>query len=489
MHMTTLPIPSPITPSTNSSRTLRIGVLAGIGTLDPRELGDTITGLVLGQIFETAYRVTTSGSIEPQLFSGPLREERSGAQPVYSAAVRDGVVFSDGTPLTAELAAKSLAKAGAMRGRAAVSAREGRVYFAMSGPSPRFENVLTQWNCGIVLEKGGALYGTGPYAFPSAGSMHVVRDAREVRLVRNPRYRGSANAEELLFSIHPPDADGTPTQLIEAAKQSQIDLTLHLAAHDLIRYGINGFQATMQPGNSTGFLFLNCEKPMFRDASLRRAVRDAIEPMRIAEINYEKNPLAFVARDIIPLLMAKPTGISATRDREALRRHPAKPARIRLLMPWTPRPYLPKPAASAQEIVRQLSAYGIDVQLTQPRSTAETFRMLATGDYDIGLGGWVADNPDPAEFYESLLSSAQISRNGQYLSNLARWSDPATDAALTALRIDPSPANRKAITEIIEAEAMMVPLIYGASTAIRARRVKEFHITPSAHVSFADVVF
>jgi cationic peptide transport system substrate-binding protein len=115
--------------------------------------------------------------------------------------------------------------------------------------------------------------------------------------------------------------------------------------------------------------------------------------------------------------------------------------------------------------------------------------MLATGDYDIGLGGWVADNPDPAEFYESLLSSAQISRNGQYLSNLARWSDPATDAALTALRIDPSPANRKAITEIIEAEAMMVPLIYGASTAIRARRVKEFHITPSAHVSFADVVF
>jgi hypothetical protein len=35
----------------------------------------------------------------------------------------------------------------------------------------------------------------------------------------------------------------------------------------------------------------------------------------------------------------------------------------------------------------------------------------------------------------------------------------------------------------------MVPLIYGASTAIRARRVKDFHITPSGHVSFADVVF
>src|SRR3954465_10673997 len=75
------------TSSTNNSSTLRIGVLAGIGPLDPREMGDTITGLVLGQIFEMAYRLTPSGAIEPHLFAEPLRQERAGAQPVYSAAV------------------------------------------------------------------------------------------------------------------------------------------------------------------------------------------------------------------------------------------------------------------------------------------------------------------------------------------------------------------------------------------------------------------
>jgi ABC-type transport system substrate-binding protein len=471
------------------TRTLRIGVLAGVGTLDPRELGDTITGLVLGQIFEMAYRVTPSGSIEPHLFAESLREERSGPQPVYSAAVREGIVFSDGTPLTAQLAAGSLAKAGALRGRATVSARDGRVYFAMTGPSPRFENVLTQWNCGIVLEKGGALYGTGPYRFAAPLSLHMLRDAREVRLVRNPRYRGAANAEELVFAIYPPEADSTPASLIEAAKRGEIDLTLHLAAHDLIRHGISGFQAMMQPGNSTGFLFFNCERPTFRDGTLRRAVRDAINPVAIAEINYEKNHFAFLATDIIPLLMAKPVGTLPMRDRELLRRHPGKPARIQMLMPWSPRPYLPKPLASAQEIARQLAAYGIDVQVMQPRSTAETFRTLAMGDFDLAIGGWVADNPDPAEFYESLLSSAQVSKNGQYLTNLARWSDPVTDAALAEFRANPTPANRKVITDIIESQAMMVPLIYGASTAIRARGVKDFHITPSGHVSFGDVVF
>jgi ABC-type transport system substrate-binding protein len=462
-----------ISPTTDKNRTLRIGVLAAVGTLDPREMGDTITGLVLGQIFEMAYRVTPSGAIEPHLFAEPLRQERSGAQPEYSAAVREGIVCSDGTPLTAELAAASLAKAGALRGRATVSARGGRVHFAMSAPSPRFENVLTQWNCGIVLEKGGTMFGTGPYRFATPTSMLTLRDAAEVRL----------------FAIYPPDVDATPTRLIEAAKNGQIDLTLHLAAQDVIRYGISGFQSMMQPGNSTGFLFLNCERPMFRDASLRRAIRDAIDPVPVAQINYEKNHLAFLAHDIIPLRMSKPEGLPPTRDREPLRKHPAKPARIHLLMPWAPRPYLPKPQASAQEIARQLSAYGIDVQVKQPDTTAGTFRALATGDYDIGLGGWVADNPDPTEFYESLLSSAQVSRNGQYLTNLARWSDPATDAALAHYRVDPSPANRKVITDLIESEAMMIPLIYGASTAIRARKVKDFHITPSGHVSFADIVF
>jgi hypothetical protein len=43
------------------------------------------------------------------------------------------------------------------------------------------------------------------------------------------------------------------------------------------------------------------------------------------------------------------------------------------------------------------------------------------------------------------------------------------------------------ITTMIEGEAILIPLIYGASTAIRSRKVKNFQITPSGHVAFADV--
>src|SRR3954465_9122528 len=190
------------TSSTNNSSTLRIGVLAGIGPLDPREMGDTITGLVLGQIFEMVYRLTPSGVIEPHLFAEPLRQERSGPQPVYSAAVREGIVFSDGTPLTAEIAAASLEKAGALRGRATVSAHDGRVHFAMTGPSPRFENVLTQWNCGIVIEKGATMFGTGPSRFSGPPPLHTLPNAGGVRRARNERYAGTAHADELVFAVY-----------------------------------------------------------------------------------------------------------------------------------------------------------------------------------------------------------------------------------------------------------------------------------------------
>jgi hypothetical protein len=71
-----------------ATKTLRIGVLAAIGTLDPRDSGDTITGLMLGQVFEMAYSMTEAGTLEPCLFAEFLRQERGGSQPVYSAAVR-----------------------------------------------------------------------------------------------------------------------------------------------------------------------------------------------------------------------------------------------------------------------------------------------------------------------------------------------------------------------------------------------------------------
>jgi ABC-type transport system substrate-binding protein len=455
--------------------------------MDPRQAGDTISALVLEQVFEMPYGVASNGEIEPILFAERLRLDTPGPKPVYSAAVRQGIVFSNGTPLTAELAAASLAKTKALYGRCTVTARGGRVVFTMTGPSPRFENVLTQWNTAIVLEDRGTLYGTGPYTFPAGTTMHSIISSGVARLPRNEHYRVHVDIEELQFLIFPAELDGTPLKLVDAAKRGLIDITLNLSVNEMTKYGISGFMAMQQPSNSTSILYFNSERPALRDVHLRRALQHAINTTPIAQINYERNHLAFIAGDIIPPAMVATMAPLARRDRELLRSYPNKPTRMTLVVPWTPRPYILKPLLSAQEIKHQLATYGIEVELIVTRSSEDFFSTLARGEYDMALAGWVADNPDPAEFYESLLSSAQVSTKNQYLSNLARWRTPEMDQALATYRADPTAANRKVITDMIENEAILVPLVYGASSAIRRLKVKNVQITPAGHLPFKDV--
>jgi peptide/nickel transport system substrate-binding protein len=481
---------SPVSPLSHSPlrKSLRVGILSGIGSLDPRQAGDTITAIILEQVFESPYNVKENGDIEPWLFAEPLRQESSGAQPVYSARVRSGIVFSDGTPLTAALAAASLARTKAIKGRATVHSSGERVYFTMSGPSPRFENVLTQWNTAIVYEKNGQLLGTGPYVLTPGTSVEGMRRSGVANLVRNEKYWGKAHIDDLSFLVFPPESDGTPLSLAHAARRNEIDISLNLSVNEVTKYGLTGYQPMQQPSNSTSILYFNSEKAPFTDREMRRAVRHAIDTKPIAEINYERNHLAFTAGDIIPPLMGRAIGVLETRDKELLRKIPNKPQRLTLVVPWTPRPYILKPLLSGQEIARQLSAYGIHVELIVTTSAENFFSTLAKGEYDMALAGWVADNPDPAEFYESLLSSSQISTPHQYMSNLARWRRPEMDSALAAYRADPSPANRKIITEMIDREAILLPIVYGSSSAVRTRKVKNVYVSPAGHVRFADVM-
>jgi ABC-type transport system substrate-binding protein len=476
-------VPSPALPR----KSIRVGVLSGIGAVDPRQAGDTITAVILEQVFESPYCVAPSGEIEPWLFAERLRLDHAGSQPVYSAKVRPDILFSDGTPFTATLAAASLARTKAIRGRATVTAEGDRVVFTMPTPSPRFENVLTQWNTAIVLERRGSILGTGPYVLEPGTNVASVKRSGMVKLTRNERYWGTAHLDDLQFIVHPAEPDGTPLGLIDAARRGEIDISFNLSVNEVLRYGLTGYQPLQQPSNSTSILYFNSERGPLKDPTLRRAIRDAIDTTLVAKINYERNHLAFIASDIIPPLMGNAIGVLGARDKELLRRQSSRPASLSLVVPWTPRPYILKPLPTAQEIARQLGEYGIRVELIVTSSSEDFFTTLARGEYDMALAGWVADNPDPAEFYDLLLSSTQVSTPGQYLSNLARWRRPEMDAALAAYRADASSANRKAITEMIDREAILLPLVYGSSTAVRTRKVKNVYVSPAGHVRFADV--
>ena len=466
-----------------TSKVVRVGILSAIGKIDPREAVDNISGMVLGQIFEAPYAIAAGQtSVTPLLFE-PLRREG----PLrYSAAVRPNIRFSDGTPLTAQLASFSLRTSKVLENKATVEARDNRVWFTLSAPNPRFDLTLTQGNCAIVLDRA-QLFGTGAFMFDQRPNLRVLQAANEIRLVRNPHYHGRTAIEEIRFRVCPADDDGTPRLLIEALRHGEVDVTTALTLADLSAHGLS-LSPSMQPGNSTGILFFNTERRLLADAGVRRGIALALDLHEIATRSYDKNPAAFIAANLLPPMMGRATGLPVSDREEARRildRTGSKPARLSLLVPWAPRPYMPKPLPVAHTIQKQLGEVGIVVDLIETKTSEEFFGDLIRGNYDMALAGWIADTPDPADFFEALLWSKMT--EGDHHSNHSRWRNAEMDAALARFRDIPSDDNKREIHRLVHDEAPLVPLIYGQSVVLHSRKMRNVALSATGVLTLAGV--
>ena len=159
---------------------------------------------------------------------------------------------------------------------------------------------------------------------------------------------------------------------------------------------------------------------------------------------------------------------------------------MRMVVPWGPRPYLPKPMQVAQSIQKQLAAVGIAISLIETKNSDDFFDALFKGAFDLALAGWIADTPDPADFYEALLWSESI--GGENHSNYGRWNHPPTDTALGRFRNAPTEMHRHDLDRLIQEEAPLLPLMYGQSTAIHTRRLRNVAISPIGVLPLAEVV-
>lgn len=56
-------------PVTATKKMLRIGTLSTIGRVDPREAADTISGMVLGQVYEAPYELAGGTNVRPRSWS------------------------------------------------------------------------------------------------------------------------------------------------------------------------------------------------------------------------------------------------------------------------------------------------------------------------------------------------------------------------------------------------------------------------------------
>lgn len=478
-------------------RRLRVGILTRVAALQPWDVGDLVSFLATEQIFETPLRLLAGDEPEPILFDGPLTRTPTDAGDVYRARIKPGVMFSDGTELRAEHVADSLRKVALIRTQARIEARADEVLFHLDRANPRFPAHLTVSHCGIALQRGGELLGTGPFRRSpedSPGSSLGISSAPSLdrlMLEPNPYHRGHVSLPGIEFTVYPVDTDGKPTALVRAMADNEIDFTNMLSRTDVA--DLQGCKKKFQPSISTGMLFLNTERPVLRDVTIRRAIAHAVDRRALTEITYS-NVIAFTAATPLPPrfgLTSERLPFDPDEARGWLAKAEAVPSQpLRLLQVWAPRPYLPHPSQVAEALRNQLADIGIPVKIEVPLDADEFFGRQKAGDYDLLLGGWIADLPDPAEFLTAVLHSSRIPRpdiRGAAQGNLARVSDKPLDAALEAYQREDSDAARERVLDRAAAVVPVVPIMYGATALVHSWHLRNLEISPFGVPNFGGV--
>jgi ABC-type transport system substrate-binding protein len=469
--MVTIPDSSAAAP-----KVLRIGLISGVHNLDPSRAQDFVSLMVVSQIFERPFAVAERGQpAVPILFRESLQAESSD-QTVFSAAVREGIRFSDGTPLTAPILCRSLERVSHFNAMARAEARGDRVFFHLNRANASFELALAAPYCGVAHESGGKLLGTGPYlAAPGSTPEHM-------RLARNPNHRATATIDELEFICFAPDADGRATALLEAFERGEVDFTNVLDREDIS--GMSGVRKQFAPANSTAILYFNTERSPFGDRDGRRAVAAAIDRLEVASLCYPTNPLAITANGLLPPMMSDwrddlRFDLPEASSRLAAMQLGELPP-LRMMVMFGARPYLSQPQTVARYIADQLGKLGLAVQIETTRDSEDYFRRVTGGDYDLALTGWIADTLDPTDFLESCLSADAIPSPGEisFHANLARWRNPTIANLLQRMRTEPGGPNQEAALRLVAEEMPLLPLITGSLAYVHSFSVRNFQPDP-----------
>ncbi len=478
---------------------INIAVAAGPITLDPRLATDAESDKISSLICDGLLGRDDDGGLTPMLAD---RFERI-SDTSYRFFLRDGLLFHDGTPLTAEDVVYTFSSI--MDGSisspfrssftrvAAIEAESPTVVrLDLKEPFAPFLSYLTR---GIVSKKAalaaGASFGTHPVC---AGPYKLVRFSPDnvVELEANAAYYGEKprNAR-LLFDVIKDDN-------VRALKLIKGDV-------DLVQNGIPALiidgitksgEIRMKNGDGSvmSYMGMNLTDPILSNKKVRQAIAYAIDRDEI--ISHRFKGMASKANSIL-------SPANWAYDGE-LPQYPFDPAKAMQLMdeagfkdPDGPGPlprfrltYKTSTVKERVEIARmiahQLEKVGISVRVA-PYEWATFYRDVRKGNFQIYTLSWVGVS-DPDIFHE-VCGSSQFPPNGL---NRDRYKNAEVDALVEQGRTTMDEGERKKIysrvQQIVFDDLPYVPLWYEKNVVLYRKGLEGVRVRPDASYRvFMDV--
>ena len=397
---------------------------------------------------------------------------------VYTFTIKQGLRFSDGSPVTAaafkraferaanpQQASPAIAflhdvvgadarnegKAGSVTG---ITAKGQTLTIRLVRANPTFLAEIAMPFFAAV-KPSMAIDPKGISVYPSAGPYRIAsrQVGSQVVLERNRFYKGNrpANADRIVITTNT-----DPNQSLLQVRANQVDYDqygLPPTAHDDLsrQFGIrksgNG-RYFVNTGINTTYFALNTSRPALRKVNLRQAVNHAIDRpsmLRVAGKFAGKRTDQILPPNMQGFRDAKLYPIKGANPAKA--RELARGARDEITVLHTTSP---TSVARAQIIKYNLEQIGLGVQL-KPQPFAVAIKTAGTrgSDFDMFLIAWFADYPDPFDFINVLLDGQNIqdANNSNYayfnspkynklMADAAKLSGPARYDAYGKLDVD-----------------------------------------------------
>jgi ABC-type transport system substrate-binding protein len=457
-------------------------LLGSPATIDPAAQGDIGSAAVSAQLFESLTAFDPALRIRPALAASWDIDE-AGHRIVFH--LRDGLTFSDGTPLTGADVVRSWLRlidpdapsplaslVSDVKGATAYLAGTGTaadvglhadgrdVTVDLLKPAADFPSVVAGPSFAVVppgLAHGARL---DPAGFVGSGAyIPTAATSSELTLKRNDRYWAG------------PAPIATVHLLDDIGGRSPVDA---FTAGDIDYAGIGDFDASwirfdeglgpqlrMVPSLSVQYLGFDTSRPPFDDVRVRQAFAHAVNWRRLVTLG---------SGTAVPATSMVPPGIPGRSNADYLPAFDPAAGRAALAAAGFPGgrgfptvtfvdPGLAVSRAVRSEVKREL---GIDIAV-ESMDFDPYFVRLAADPPAIWTLSWVADYPGPNDFLRVLLGSGQTNNYGRWVSadfdKAIAEADAATDPTVAAAAYDRA-------QRVIQRDAPAIPLSYGPGWAL-----------------------
>jgi oligopeptide transport system substrate-binding protein len=446
-------------------------------TLDPALITGQPEGRVANALFEGLLTFDQSGKLQPGMAESWTVSEDGR---IYTFTLREGLTWSDGTPLTArdfvESWRRTLDPATASEyayqlhyiknarafneGKSAdfsqvgVSAPdEQTLRVELENPTPFFADLcafvtLLPVPLHVIREHGDDWIKPGRLVSNGAYVLESWRLNDRIRLRKNPRYWNADAVAMKTIDVLPVSKANTAFNLYSSG-QADLMMDKGLVPPALLGEIKKRDDFHAAPFLGTYFLRFNCTKGPFTDPRVRRAFSMVIDKQSIVDRITRAGELA--ADSFVPpgaggyesFGQCGERGVEEARQLLAEAGFPGGEGFPMVNYLYSEGELNEAIAVELQSMWRQL--LGVNVQLLR-QEWKVYLNSMSRLDYDIARSSWVGDYPDPNTFLDMFVTGGGNNRTG--------WSDPRYDQLIAAAAAE---TDRPARYEILrEAEKLLV---------------------------------